>query len=589
MLKYKLKNNCVLPTSTQPIKDYLYSLGIKKVESFLNQPSIEDELSPQLLTNINNCIEKLHEGFESNKKFFIIVDCDADGYTSSAIFYRYFKLYYPNSDIRWVTHEGKEHGLEKDKIDQIPDECDYIIIPDAGSAQLEEQQILLNKGKTIIIIDHHMVDKIIEHPNLVVVNNQSSNSFENKDLSGAGVVLKVIQAYATRYPNLLVNPNQFYDLAALGILSDMMSTRSLDNNYIIWQGLHNIRNKMFKALLEQQSFSISDINNPTKIDTVFYITPIINGVIRAGTQEEKNGLFYGFIEEPYEEIITTEYKGVKRNETFYQYFARLGANARTRQNNQKEKCMKFLKERIEKQGYDKNKIVIAITSKDDKISTPQTITGLVAMDLLKEYGKPTLVLRPKNEEGITYLCGSGRGKQADGFDSFLMFMRGSKYCCYAEGHDMAFGASIKETDLENFIQECNERLADIDFGTDFIEVDAIFNENNINITMLKEFAQYKYIYGNAIPQPLVVINGIIDSSNVRFMGAEGTSVRINFGGISCIKYKDKKLVEQICEAPSHKVTVIGRPQLNEWMGTTSTQLMIDYIELTPAIKASKLF
>lgn len=586
MIKYKLKDNCISPQSTQPMRDYLMSLGITKVESFLGTPDYEDELSPRLLTNINQCVKILHEGFEQNKKFLLIVDCDVDGYTSASIFYRYFKNIYPNIQIQWQLHEGKEHGLEADKLDDIGDDIDYVIIPDAGSAQLAEQQTLLDRGKTIVIIDHHAIGEIIDNDRLAVVNNQGSPNFPNKDLSGAGVVLKVIQEYSRTY--LTSGADDYYDLAALGIIADMMSMCTLDNNYIVWRGLRRIINPMFLALLKQQAFSIANTDNPTKIDVAFYIAPLINGVIRAGTQEDKELLFKGFIGEPTADYIDTEYRGVKRHETFYQYVARNAYNVKNRQNTQKEKCMQYLKSRIEAQNLQQNQVIVVITSKDDEVPTPQNITGLVAMELLKEYGKPVLVLRPKTEEGKEYYRGSGRGKPAEGFDTFLGFMRGSQYCDYAEGHNFAFGASIAAEALPAFIEECNVRLANVDFGSEFIEVDAIFSSNYVNTTMLREFAQYDYVYGNSIPQPRIVIKGVASPANVRFMGADNTSVRVTFGGVACIKFKDAALVERIQQNERNTITVIGRPQLNSFNGTTTVQLMADYVDVEP-VRSTTLF
>ena len=40
--------------------------------------------------------------------------------------------------------KGKEHGV---LLDTIPTDCDIIIIPDAGSMQLEEQLKLNEQGK----------------------------------------------------------------------------------------------------------------------------------------------------------------------------------------------------------------------------------------------------------------------------------------------------------------------------------------------------------------------------------------------------------------------------------------------------------
>lgn len=590
MLKYKLKENSISPFSTNPIEDYLKSLGIKKPESFLTIPPKEDELNPATLNNINQCAKMLHDGFTQNKRFLLIVDCDVDGFTSSAIFYRYFKNLYPEAQIKWVLHEEKEHGIEKDKIDlYTAEDIDYVIIPDAGSAQLEEQQQLLAQGKTIIIIDHHHIDTLIESPQLVVVNNQLGD-FANKSLSGAGVVLKVIQYYNQQYGTNISEGNNYYDLAALGIISDMMSLRDLDNNYIVYRGLHTIHNKMFKALLDKQSYSIAkDI--PTKIDVAFYIAPLINGVIRMGTMEEKEMLFRGFIELPTENIIETTFAGQTRKETFYDYVARTAYNTKNRQNTQKERCMEFLKKRIEEKGLNKNKVVVVITSKDDKVPTPQNITGLVAMELLKEYGKPTLVLRPKMEEEQLVYSGSARGKQADGFESFLEFMRGSKYCLYAEGHDMAFGASIAATCLVDFINESNERLKNIDFDTEFIEVDAIFDtikHEQINREMILEFAEYEYVFGNAIPQPKIAIEGYIDT-NYKLMGEQNTSVRISLGGVDCIKFKDKVLCDQVASPGRKKVTIIGRANRNEWNGFVTPQIMIDNIEVGEPINTRSLF
>jgi single-stranded DNA-specific DHH superfamily exonuclease len=41
----------------------------------------------------------LYEGFTNNKKFFLQVDSDTDGYTSSAIFYSFFKRLFPEARI----------------------------------------------------------------------------------------------------------------------------------------------------------------------------------------------------------------------------------------------------------------------------------------------------------------------------------------------------------------------------------------------------------------------------------------------------------------------------------------------------------
>lgn len=585
MLRYKLKENCVNGTSQTPLKDYLISLGIKaeNVDSFINCPKQEDELNPFLLSNITKAIELLREGFINDKQFFLIVDCDVDGFTSASIFYRYFKLRYPNCKIEWMLHEGKEHGIELDK---VPTDCDYVIVPDAGSMNIEQQQVLLNNGKTVIILDHHEVNKFIEHDRIAIVNNQCSPDFTNKALSGAGVTFKTIQAYEISYPHMNVKSSYFYDLAALGIISDMMDMRTLDNNYIVYKGLKNINNEMFKALIDQQSFKMQGVVN--KVGVAFYIAPIINGVIRAGTMEEKSLLFKGFIEEPDSEYVDSVTRGRSHHETFYKYAARTAYNTKNRQDSEKKKCFNALCERIEKEQLDKNQLIAVVASKDDKIPVPQNITGLIAMELLKKYNKPILVLRPKTENGKLSYAGSGRCKQFEGLNSFLQFVRDSEYSEYGEGHAMAFGASIPAEDFDNFIIESNERLKDIDFNINFIEVDAIFNAQNINHKMLFEFGKATDLYGNCIPEPRIALEATVNSEQVMIMGNDRTSVRITVNGLPCIRFKDQELVEEISKHSKFKMKIIGVPRINVWMGKESTQLFINEIEIEP-IKVSNLF
>ena len=576
MLKIKLKNNCVAADSTQPLRDYLISLGISptNVDSILYGPRPGDELSPWLLDNMDKAITLLHEGFTQNKKFFIIVDCDVDGFTSASIFYRYFKLRYPAARLNWMLHEGKEHGIELDK---VPNDCDYIIVPDAGSMNLEQQNVLLSQGKTVIILDHHEVTEFIHHDRLALVNNQSSELFANKAACGAGVTFKAIQAYEQSHPDMWVKANYFYDLAALGTIADMMDMRSTDNNAIVYKGLRNINNEMFKALIKQQEYKLQDGVN--KMGVAFYIAPIINGVIRAGSMEDKQILFKGFIEEPDSEYVETTYRGTTRKETFYAYAARTAYNVKNRQDSEKKKCFAALCDRIDKEHLDDNQVIAVVASKDDKVPVPQNITGLIAMELLKKYNKPILVLRPKTENGKLSYAGSGRCKPFEGLSSFLQFVRDSEYSEYGEGHAMAFGASIPAEHYDDFIKESNERLSGVDFSVDYIEVDAIFNDKYVNTQMLMEFAKAKDVYGNAIPEPRIAMQAIVDSDRIMLQGEDRTTVKIMIGGIPCIKFKDKELAKQFSSGKRFKITLVGKPKLNVFGGRETVQLFIDDIEV----------
>ena len=94
-LKYKLKENAVNPYSQNPMLDYLRRLGIQKPEHFIGGLFPEDEITPTKLVNIETAVKRLKSCFDNNEKVFLQVDSDADGYTSAAIFYLYFKKKIP--------------------------------------------------------------------------------------------------------------------------------------------------------------------------------------------------------------------------------------------------------------------------------------------------------------------------------------------------------------------------------------------------------------------------------------------------------------------------------------------------------------
>lgn len=572
-MKYVLKNKSLPNFSDNYMRDYLQSLGIYEYEKFTNCPAIEDEISPYCLDEISKASSIFYKHIKNNSKIFLVVDSDADGYTSSAIIYQLISNL-SDCEIQVYMHEGKEHGVV---VNSVPEDIGLIIIPDAGSNQFDELQTLSQKHD-IIVLDHHEVEqgKLFAAENVAIVNNQLSKNFHNESLSGAGVAFKFAQ-YILENEN--IDASQWYDLAALGIISDMMLITTLDNNYIIRKG-KNIVNPMFKALLEQQAYSVSSTTSPTPIDIAFYITPLINGVIRMNDQELKLDLFMGFANPNYTEISTRVFRGQEKQETHYQRVAREAYNIKNRQNKILETTMDNISNEIETKGLDKNAILIYQTSLTNPDEVPKTLTGLMAMKLSQKYNKPTLVLRPIQENDIQYYRGSGRGKNATGFTSFKDYLNETGLVDFAQGHAMAFGCGVKETVIETLINTANEQLKDVDFGESISEVNYIFNNSNINYNMLFEFGKYISIYGNGIPQPSFAFELIVPRSSINIIGKKMDTVRIQYNNINFIKFQAKALAEELSFLPdgTYSIQIVGRSQLNEFRGATDLQIMVDDIE-----------
>ena len=92
----------------------------------------------------------------NDSKILIVIDADADGFTSSSIMWLYIKRLYPDAQLEFTIHTHKQHGLD-DKIDWIVDEnrWNLILVPDAGSYDVSEHERIDELGIDCIVLDHH--------------------------------------------------------------------------------------------------------------------------------------------------------------------------------------------------------------------------------------------------------------------------------------------------------------------------------------------------------------------------------------------------------------------------------------------------
>ena len=268
------------------------------MSSFTNKPNPKDLDKWSDLKNMDKAVSTFAELIKTKKslKIKVIVDSDADGYTSSAILIQYLRNRFPDTIVNYHLHPGKEHGIV---LDYIEDDDDLIFIPDAGSNDYDQQEVLVKQGKTVIVLDHHEINREERRDTgAIIVNNQDSENFSNKSLSGAGVTLMFVKAVEdtmwTVPTELYVN---YIDLAAIGIIADAMNMTTLGNNYISYFGLHRIHNNFIKQLasIQQAALKIKDATSLTKMDVMWYIAPIINGVIRSGSPEDKEIVFKALI------------------------------------------------------------------------------------------------------------------------------------------------------------------------------------------------------------------------------------------------------------------------------------------------------
>ena len=494
---------------SDPIGTIMENRGVEDYKTYMN---LDDSClnSPWELDNMEDAVRLLNKHIWNKSIISILVDCDVDGFTSASMMFQYLKTIGYFGKINVLHHSGKEHGLSKEI--EVPPETTLLIIPDAGSNDVEQCKELREKGIDILILDHHICDK--KNPYAVIVNNQNG-TYPNKELSGAGVAYKFLQA-VDEY-NWTDVADRHLDLVAVGNISDVMDMHSHETKRLCTKGLARIVNPMICALVEANSFNIK--GDPTINDVQFYIVPMMNALIRVGSSEQKKRMFRAMVgEEQTFQYTPTRGKnaGVTIDETLAQHVARECSSCKYQQNKTKDKAVAELQKLIEKHNADQNKILFCNSTG----ILDNTLTGVVAIKLAEMYAKPCVLLRTFADEP-DYYGGSMRNPDGSPIESLKEFLMSTGDFESVLGHDNAAGVKIKKENVPKAIADCNELLKDVTMSKAIV-VDFDFDYSRLTVTLPKTMYEMHKVWAQGISEPYFYIKNIpLIHSGCALMGKNG--------------------------------------------------------------------
>ena len=547
------------------------SRGVEDLNLFLN-PTEECLGNPADLSNIEDGASLIMKtAAQDSPKFCIIVDSDCDGFTSGAIMHKYILKAWPNVKVEYRLHSGKQHGLE-DQIGDLLEGTYYnlIICPDSSSNDYAYHEELRAIGTPVLVLDHHEVDSALSE-NAIIVNNQISPNYSNKQLTGAGVAWQFC-----RYLDSKLNTNyadELIDLAALGIDGDMGSVLNLENRYIMQKGFANVTNFFFRVLLDKQSYSMGSKINP--ISVAFYIVPLINAMIRMGSMEEKDRLYRAFVDGSVQ--VVSKKRGANGALDYLAVeSARECTNAKSRQNKVIDEAIARLEVKIFKHDLLENKVLFVRLDDDDEF--PSEINGLVAMKLSSKYKKPTIIGR-LGPDGM--IKGSIRGLSNCELTDFKQFLTESGLFDYVSGHANAAGHGIDAKNLSAFHEYANEKLASINFDANFFDVDfeRIAADKDL-ASIIFDVGAHEDVWGTMNPTPMIHIKDINFSlGDIQVMGKNKDTVKIEKFGISYMKFHAKDFIEELRQHNQIKMDIVGKMNVNEYFGNVTPQIFIESYQI----------
>ena len=525
-----------------------------------------------------------------DKEALIVVDCDCDGYTSSAIFINYLYEIFPSwtvNNLRHFMHTGKTHGLSDvmDYIDQH--NFSLVILPDSSSNDYTYHTYLKSKGIDIVILDHHEAEYV--SPDAIVINNQLSD-YPNKELSGAGVTWQFC-----RYLDSILNKNvadSLIDLVALGNCGDMMSLQSIETKHLITKGFktENLENPFIYGMFTKNSYSLG--SHITPMGAAFYIVPFINAIVRSGTLEEMELVFNAMIKYSAFIQIPSNKRGHKPGEmeTVLDQALRTVTNVKNRQTRAQDVCMELLEKQIEKNNMMEHKVLLFLMEPGQ---IEPNIAGLVANKIMAKYQRPTCILTkvevpimdmvPKDKTTVICYRGSARGYERSGITNFKDICEDTGLCEYAQGHQNAFGLSIPDVNINKFIEATDYILKDIQSEPVYY-VDYIFKGVDVEAEKILDIAWLSDLWGQNIEESLICIEDLkVTKDNLTLMSPDKKpTLKITLPNrLALIKFgSSQEEYESLLSSGYMKMNVIGKCNANEWNRNVTPQLLIEDYEIT---------
>ena len=559
---------------THPAKTVLHNRGIDDYKRYMNLTDSELH-SPYLLKDIELAADVFASSVDRNETISILVDCDVDGFTSAAIIYNYIHDMGFTGTIHTLFHTKKQHGLSDPEIN-IPADTELLIIPDAGSNDVEQCRRLRDSGMEILILDHHIIEQ--ENPDVIVVNSQDGR-YPNKELSGAGVVWKFCQVVDdiqwTDYAN------KYIDLAAVGNIADLMDMHSTETKRIAIKGLAQIVNPALKAYVDFNSYSIGS-DEPTCIDIAFYVVPLMNALIRVGTQEQKQRLFAAMTgsDKTYEYTPTRgKNKGITSIDNEGMHSAREASACKAKQNKDKEHSIDELREKISYYKWDENKVLfVNATGTIDK-----ELTGLVAMNLATIYNRPAVVLVADSNDS-TMFGGSIRNVNGGSIDNLKEFLDSTGCFEFVQGHENAAGVRIAKSKVPEAIAITNQMLKDVDVEK-FYQVDFILDYSQLTLSIIRDMHAMRRVWCQGVPEPLFFVkNVVVPRQQCSTMGKTGTTWKFTDPDtyIEYVCFKGGKMADWInadlYNTDSKMLNIVCKLGMNQYGSRVTPQVIIEAYE-----------
>lgn len=517
-------------------------------------------LPPAMLEGTREAAERLALARERGERVTVVADYDCDGATACAVAIRGLGMMGVKADyfVPHRVHHG--YGLSCAVVDLLAARTprpDVLLTVDNGVSSAEAVRHAAELGIDVIVTDHHLPGAELPPAVCIVNPNLADSAFPSKALAGVGVMYYVLLALRALLRERGVYTQQtqprldaLVDLVALGTVADVVKLDK-NNRILVAQGLNRIRLGRTHAGISAL-FAVAG-KKPEAAgvrDFGFALGPRINAAGRLDTME--NGIECLLADDP---VVALDYARSLND------FNAARQELETEMQQAAETALSCC-------NVDS---LATLTLYDGRFN--EGVVGLVASRLKEKVNRPTIVFAPTDDGALK---GSGRSIAGvhlrDALDLVSKALPGA--VLRFGGHAMAAGLTLRsEDDLPAFrdaFEKAVRSMVDASVFERVIYTDGGLAPDEITERLVQ--AIDRQIWGQGFDAPVfanefrVVRQSLVKDAHTKLI--------LELGG-----QRFDAIFFRHTETLPGMVRLAYRPNINEFMGRRSVQLVIEAAEL----------
>jgi len=449
-------------------------------------PAFDELHDPLSMRDMAVAVERIARAIARGERMLIYGDYDVDGTTSVVLLTKALEMA-GGTPVYHVPHRLKDgYGMRSEVVEAAAEQGVTLIVSvDTGIRAAEVVRRAGELGIDVIVTDHHLPETELP-PALAVLNpNRPDCPYPEKNLCGAGVAFKLIQALlpSLGWPADKVRrvAESFLKLAAIATVADVVPLTG-ENRILVahgLRGLDQVRNPGLRALLDVAGFTVGTAA-PNARQVAFQLAPRLNAAGRMDTAKAAVELF-----------LTAD-------------------PARARE----------LAQQLQDQNADRRQVEAEIRDICEQVSVGdgecalvyyaenwhRGVLGIVASRLVERLHRPVFVLGRNPDDGLA----SGSGRSIAAFHLLEALESMSDLFVRFGGHAHAAGVTMEAANVPEFRRRFDAFAASRLSADDFlrrVEIDAVLALAEIGEQAIDEiFALAPFGHGN--PPPLFAALGV---------------------------------------------------------------------------------